>query len=366
MVTTFKDCRGRGACQVSRSVTGTRGRRGGFTLAELLVVISIIIILVSMLMPSLDGVRERGYVTLCQNNLEKISQALATSSSNAGGRRPTGASWLAAASAYGSKEILVCPKGFYRGGGGGVEITGDVEVIPAPPSAKFNDLEDNKIVRMWQEREYYSLQAPVAVNISNPGRYGGNNGSYTGISGTIAAGTAVECHFLHFDPVGSQGASTSGQVIKFSDEIIGIICRDAELDATDLALGSQGTVYAGGQGSRGFEVGHETVEVSADRRSFQILSMYSTFPGEDVRILTRPTSSQVSYGINSKVAAAMTNPDQIYIVEYERTKVNIDDPKWSAYTALRHFGKSNALMVDGAVRLLSPEEFDRDKGHWRP
>jgi len=62
----------------------------------------------------------------------------------------------------------------------------------------------------------------------------------------------------------------------------------------------------------------------------------------------------------------MANPEQIYIVEYERTEVNIDDPKWSAYTAPRHFGKSNALMVNGAVRLLSPEEFDRDKGHWRP
>ena len=62
----------------------------------------------------------------------------------------------------------------------------------------------------------------------------------------------------------------------------------------------------------------------------------------------------------------MANPDQIYIVEYERSQINIDDPKWSAYTAPRHFNKSNALMVDGSVRLLTPEEFDRDKGRWRP
>lgn len=325
-----------------------------------MVVIAVIIILVALLMPFLDGARERGYVTLCQNNLEKISQALATSSSNAGGRRPTDAAWVAAATAYGSKEILVCPKGSYRGGGGSVEITGDVKVIPAPPSAKFNDLEDNKIVWMFQERECYSLPSSVTVNITNPGRYTNNSGT----SGTIAAGTAVDCHFLHFDPVGSQSATTSGQVIKFSDEIIGIICRDAELNASDSVLGSPNTVYATGQGSRGFE-GVEDVELSSDRRSFLIHYFNSTFPGENVRILTRP-GGQASYGINSKVAISMINPDQIYIVEYQRSEVNIDDPKWSAYTAPRHFGKSNALMVNGSVRLLSPEEFDRDKGHWRP
>jgi len=54
------------------TVAGAGGRRGGFTLVELLVVIAIVIILVSMLFPFLDGIRERGYVSLCQNNLEKI------------------------------------------------------------------------------------------------------------------------------------------------------------------------------------------------------------------------------------------------------------------------------------------------------
>ena len=38
--------------------------RGGFTLAEMMVVVSIIIILVAMLVPFLGGVRERGYVAL--------------------------------------------------------------------------------------------------------------------------------------------------------------------------------------------------------------------------------------------------------------------------------------------------------------
>ena len=328
-------------------------------------VLAVIVILVTLIMPFLDGIRERGYVSLCQNNLEKISQAMATSSSNAGGRRPTDASWVATASTYGSKEILVCPKGSYRGGSSSVDLAGEVKVIPAPGPAKYSsnpDIEDNKIVWMWQERQAYALPSSVTVDIVNPGRY---DNSYNRDPGTIPAGTMVDCYFLHFDPVGSQNTTTTGQVIKFSDDILGIICKDAGLNASDPVLGNPGTVYDTGRGSRGFEDNAEQVTLSADRRSFLIHNFAASFPGEEVRILTRP-GGEASYGINSKVAAAMSNPEQIYIVEYQRSLVNIDDPLWSSYTAPRHYGKSNALMVNGSVRLLSPEEFDRDTGHWRP
>jgi len=356
---------GRGSRRLSLPVAGAGGRRGGYTLVEVMVVIAIIIILVSMLMPFMDGMRERGYVSLCQNNLEKISQALATSSSGAGGRRPTDAGWVLAATAYGSKEILVCPKGSYRGGSSSVEITGDVKVVPAPDICKPSSnpaLEDNKIVWMFQERQAYPLPSSVTVDIVNPGRYDNN---YNRQPGTIAAGTTVDCHFLHYDPVGSQNASTTGQVIKFSDEILGIICVSSTLDASDAVLGSPGTVYGTGVGSRGFENNAEMVSLSDDRRSFLIHQFHSTYPGEEVRILTRP-GGQASYGVNNKVLAVMSKPEQIYIVEYERSQVNIDDPKWTAYTAPRHFGRSNALMVNGSVRLLSKEELDRDNGNWRP
>jgi len=329
------------------------------------VVLAVIVILVTLIMPFLDGIRERGYVSLCQNNLEKISQAMATSSSNAGGRRPTDASWVATASTYGSKEILVCPKGSYRGGSSSVDLAGEVKVIPAPGPAKYSsnpDIEDNKIVWMWQERQAYALPSSVTVDIVNPGRY---DNSYNRDPGTIPAGTMVDCYFLHFDPVGSQNTTTTGQVIKFSDDILGIICKDAGLNASDPVLGNPGTVYDTGRGSRGFEDNAEQVTLSADRRSFLIHNFAASFPGEEVRILTRP-GGEASYGINSKVAAAMSNPEQIYIVEYQRSLVNIDDPLWSSYTAPRHYGKSNALMVNGSVRLLSPEELDRDAGHWRP
>jgi prepilin-type N-terminal cleavage/methylation domain-containing protein/prepilin-type processing-associated H-X9-DG protein len=71
-----------------RAARAKMENKKGFTLIELLVVISIIAVLMSILMPSLQKVRQMAKLTICQSNLKQISQAAILYASEMDGKFP--------------------------------------------------------------------------------------------------------------------------------------------------------------------------------------------------------------------------------------------------------------------------------------
>jgi prepilin-type processing-associated H-X9-DG protein len=278
---------------------------------------------------------------------------------------PAPSAWIGAAEGHGCKPVLKCPKGYYTGGTSGIASTEDnVQQIPRPISAVFNDLESNTRVHAFVERQNYVLPTNVTVDISEPGRY---SNDYARTSKTVPAGTIVSCFFLHYDPIGNTNSTTSG-AITFSNEVIGLIVVTSNLDKTDSVLGAPGTLYANGQRSRGFENNAEIITLEDDMRTLTIHRFQSTFPGEEVRILVIP-KGEASYGMNDQVRQRAPRMQQLLLVEYGQPvadhdgRMPDDDPN---LLAPRHLGKANVLFVDGSVRSMWPDEILEDRELWEP
>jgi len=341
---------------------GRGHRRPAFTLVEVLIVVALIALLVAILMPTLNRARELAKAATCRSNLKQIWSCLHAAD---GLRLPGPYAWIGQVRASGDEAILQCPSRLVETSDASRTVTvgGNVQQMDPPGSVVFDAVESDTIIRVFCEQICHELPSGVVVDISEPGRY---TSSFVGTRKVIPAGTAVDCWFVFFDPVGSNSTTSSGHLVMPGD-VIGLICDDGTLDDSDDALARTGTQYPRRQPARGFETNAEDITLSPDRRRITIHNFHSSFPGENMRILTAPGGAS-GYGYNAGVRAAGERPGQLLLVDYDKSVVDLDgighDDDVSRWLAPRHLGRANVLCVDGSVRAYLPSELTSDSPLW--
>ncbi|HUT08854.1 MAG TPA: DUF1559 domain-containing protein [Thermoguttaceae bacterium] len=351
-------------------------RRDAFTLVELLVVVAVIGILIAMMLPAVQGARDAARNTVCQNNLHQFD--IAYQNFAAFGDDATvglASHWVSTLLPFleDEGEVYFCPNDFSRDGGSGGDGSSTVEgpiqlEADMPGSLVFNSEESNSVAKLYQERAAFTLPSDISVDASSPGTYTGSGGSGT----TIPAGTPVDVYYLHFDPVGKQRAEIYNGVVRFGGSILGVIYTKGKLDETDGTLGKSGVQYPTGQSSRNFENGADVITLTEGMDTFVINRFQSTFPGENVRIITEAGSSVCSsYGMNNQASVLTASKEkQVLMTEYGKTVIDLDfqgdnndGPEWLRH---RHGSRSNVLFGDSSVKLIGDDAFFNPlKSHWQ-
>ncbi len=345
-----------------------------FTVIELLVVVSLIIMLVALILPSLGESRSAARNAICHVNLDQQQQTLGgyRASPMAAPRRaqPPVGTWVGFISTSGAGAALNCPEDSPNS----LAASSILRLLAQPPpDATFSGhrIEDSNHIFVWEELQGQPLPGDIQVNVTEPGFYPKPD---TMPGGTVPGGTLVDVYFFHYDAIGNGPANLSG-TFTCGGEILGIICLKPQLDATDPVLGVDGTTYDTGRGARGFESGgQDQITLHDDRRTVTINKFFITSPGEEMRIIVKSDGQSgglVSYGMNNQIET-QRNPrgGQLWIMDYEKAIAdydfiggNNDDPlEWMAP---RHKGTINVMFVGGQVESMTVEELDPDRSIWK-
>ena len=156
-----------------------------------------------------------------------------------------------------------------------------IEKTSEPNDLSLGAYESSEYIRVFDEKQNYVLEEDLYVDLFVT--TGGIFDSEDDLTfGTIPAGTHINSHLVHFDPIGYNTTILEGS-ITFDQKIIGVILKLDSLQNSDF-LGFADTFDDGNL--RGLELwGQDWFEISDDLKTLS-MHLYTNVQLDNIRILT--------------------------------------------------------------------------------